>query len=236
MIIPVVLANLVSLAMLLPKIMVTGEVVGANLQAIFYRQGNVVTILGPFIFALITGYVLAREYSDRTINQLFTYPVSRMRILTAKFFVIFTLIVVTTLLSCASVIIVGVVKAFEGAASFDTLTSGMFMNLTVCLLAFGTIPLAAAVSMVAKNVIPTMVLGAFASFVTLILELGHGMKAILFPWATPYLLVREFGEGFAQTGANPYTGTAITILIITFIVSLLFCLIYYHKSEVHSGS
>lgn len=91
-------------------------------------------------------------------------------------------------------------------------------------------------NMVGKSVIPSMVLGTFASLVTLFLELGHGMGAILFPWTTPYLPVREFGEGFAENGPNPYTVMAITILSVLFIVSLAFCLVYYSKSEVHSGS
>lgn len=233
---PVILGNLVSLLVMLPKMTASGEAASANLQEIFYRQGNVFTILGPFMFALITGYIIAREYSDRTINQLFTYPVSRIRIFTAKLCVIFTMIFLISALSCMAVILSGTVKVLAGAASFQMLIDGIRMNLLSCLLSFGTIPLAAAVSMVGKSVIPSMVLGTFASLITLFLEIGHGMGTILFPWTTPYLPVREFGEGFAETGPNPYTATAITILSVLFLISLAFCLTYYRKSETHSGS
>lgn len=234
--IPALLGNFVSLIMLLPKLSMSGERISVDLQEIFYRQGNILTIFGPFVFALVTGYVLSREYSERTINQLFTYPVSRIRIFAAKMGVIFTVIAASSLLSCVSVVIVGTVKALNGDASFDLILNGIVMNLVACLFAFGTIPLAAAVSMVSKSVIPPMVLGAIASMITLVLEIGHGMKAVLFPWATPYYLVREFGQGFAETGPNPYIGTALMILSLTFLVSLVFCLWNYSKSEIHSGS
>ena len=230
------MGNLVSLMMLLPKMTASGEIASANLQEIFYRLGNVFTILGPFMFALITGYIISREYSDRTINQLFTYPVSRVRIFTAKLCVIFTMIFLTSALSCITAVLFGTVKVFTGAASFNMLINGIFMSLLSSLLSFGTIPLTAAVSMVGKSVIPPMVLGTFASLVTLFLEIGHGMGAILFPWTTPYLPVREFGEGFAEIAPNQYAATAITILSALFLISLVFCLIYYRKSEVHSGS
>jgi hypothetical protein len=233
---PAILANLVSLMMLLPKMTAAGEAAGVNLREMFYRQGNVLTILGPFLFALITGYILSREYSDRTINQLFTYPVSRERIFIAKLFVIFTMILLVSALSCVTVVSAGIVKVLAGTVSFDIFISGIWMNLLSCLLSFGTIPLAASVSMVGKSVIPPMVLGTLASLVTLVLEIGHGMKAILFPWTAPYLPVREFGEGFAETGPNPNAVIAIVILSVLFIISLVFCLIYYRRSEVHSGS
>lgn len=233
---PAIMGNLISLMILLPKMTTSGDVASANLQQMFYRLGNVFTILGPFIFALVTGYIISREYSDRTINQLFTYPISRVRILTAKLGVIFTMILLTSALSCVTAVLFGTLKVVTGSVSFNMLIYGISMSLLSGLLSFGTIPLAAAVSMVGKSVIPSMVLGSFASLVTLLLEIGHGMATILFPWTTPYLPVREFGEGFAETGPNPYTAIALTILVVIFLISLAFCLIYYHKSEVHSGS
>ncbi len=233
---PAIMGNLVSLMVMLPKMTMSGEVASANLQEIFYRQGNVLTILGPFMFALITGYIISREYSDRTINQLFTYPVSRNRIFAAKLCVIFTMIFLTSALSSFTVIFLGIFKVITGAASINMLIIGIRMNLLSSLLSFGTIPLAAAVSMVGKSVIPPMVLGTFASLVTLFLEIGHGMGSILFPWTTPYLPVREFGEGFSEIGPNPYTATAIVVLVVIFLISLAFCQIYYLRSEVHSGS
>jgi hypothetical protein len=148
--------------------------------------------------------------------------------------VIFTIIVITTMLSCAATVVIGAGRAMAGDGSMTLILQGLMMNLSVCLLSCGTVPLAAALAMTSKSVIPPMVLGTFASLVTLLLEIGHGMKAILFPWTTPYILVREFGEGFAETRANPYTGQALIALLVVFSVSLVYCLSYYSKAEIHS--
>ena len=215
---PAIMGNLVSLMMLLPKMTASGEVASANLQEIFYRLGNVFTILGPFIFALITGYIISREYSDRTINQLFTYPVSRAQIFTAKLCVIFTMIFLASALSSITAVLLGTVKVLTGAASFNMLINGIYMSLLSSLLSFGTIPLAAAVSMVGKSVIPPMVLGTFASLVTLVLEIGHGMKAVLFPQKSHARHGESFlcgilpcsqvtSSGFLRTGAYFFTAT-----------------------------
>ena len=231
-----VLGNLVSIFMLLPTLNMSGQNVAASLQEVFYRQGNLITIIGPFVFALIAGYIFSKEYSERTINQLFTYPVSRTKIFFAKLCVVFFLIIVTVLFSCIAAVIIGAAKASTDTTAVEMILRGITMNLSVCLLSFGTIPLAIAVSMISKSIIPPMVLGTFASLVTLLLEIGHGMKSILFPWTTPYILVREFGSGFSEMGPNPYTGIAFTSLAILFVCTLVFCIAYYSRAEIHSGS
>jgi bacitracin transport system permease protein len=238
-------ANILSLFALLPRVSPAGTPVGFDLLDMFYRQGMVLTILGPFMFALMTGYIISREYQERTINQLFSYPVSREKIFAAKLSVVFSLIVITTALSCVGVAVFGFIMTFIQQIGFDTVGfhigfntvwTGIRMNIMVCVLSFGTIPVAAALSMVGKSVIPTTVLGVFVTVATLIGEMGHGMRGILFPWLTPYWPVRELAQGLAQIGPNSYVTPAIIILALTFIVSLTFCIVYYSKSEVHSGS
>ncbi len=229
-------ANLVTLSAFLPRVTPDGTPAVIDLQDMFYRQGMTITILAPFMFALMTGYIVSREYQERTVNQLFSYPISRLRILFAKLAAVFALIIVTSALSCTSVTAAGIVMFFTQQIDFVTVWSGIRMNMLACLLAFGTIPVAAALSMVGKSVIPSTVLGVFATIVTLIGEMGHGMRGILFPWMMPYWPVRELAQGLAESGPNPYVVPGLAILATTFIVSLVFCIVYYEKSEIHSGS
>ncbi|MFC0392663.1 hypothetical protein [Paenibacillus mendelii] len=42
-------------------------------------------------------------------------------------------------------------------------------------------------------------------------------------------------QGLAVSGPNPYVAPGMTILAVAFIASLAFCIVYYEKSEVHSG-
>lgn len=238
-------SNILSLFTLLPRETPSGTPTGFDLLDMFYRQGMVLTILGPFMFALMTGYIISREYQERTINQLFSYPVSREKIFAAKLSVVFSLIVITTAISCIGVAVFGFIMTFihhigpdtvGHHIGFNTVWLGIKMNIMVCVLSFGTIPVAAALSMVGKSVIPTTVLGVFVTIATLMGEMGHGMRGILFPWLTPYWPVRDLAQNLAEMGPNPYVTPAIIILALTFIVSLAFCIVYYSKSEVHSGS
>ncbi|WP_312887373.1 ABC transporter permease [Paenibacillus rhizosphaerae] len=229
-------ANLVTLYAFLPRVTPEGTRAGIDLQDMFYRQGMVITILGPFMFALMTGYIISREYQERTINQLFSYPVSRTKILFAKLGAVVVLIFTTSLLSCIMVTATGVIMSFTKPVEMEVLWSGIRMNMLAGLLALGTIPVSAALSMIGTSVIPSTVLGAFATIVTLIGEMGHGMRNILFPWAMPYWPVRELAQGLAESGPNPYAVPGMTILAVTFMVSLVFCIVYYEKAEIHSGS
>ncbi len=232
-------ANLVSLLALLPKVSPAGAPVGINLQDMFYRQGQVITILGPALFALMTAYIIAREYQERTItiNQLFSYPVSRVGFLAGKLSAVFLLIAITTALSCVTVLVIGSMLFLKHQINVDVIWLGMRMNLMIVVLSFGTIPVAAALSMVGKSVIPMTVLGVFVTVITVIGEAGHGLSGILFPWLVPYWPVRQLAQGIAQNSSpNPYAPPALVILALTFFVSLIFCIVYYVRADVHSGS
>lgn len=229
-------ANLIALSAFLPRVTPEGVRAGIDLQDMFYRQGMVITILGPFMFALMTGYIISREYQERTINQLFSCPIPRVRMLLAKLAAVLVLIVITSALSCVTVTATALVMLFAQSVDAAVIWPGIRMNALACLLSFGTVPVAAALSMVGKSVIPSTVLGVFATVVTLIGEMGHGMRGILFPWLMPYWPVRELARGLAESGPNPYVASGIAILAATFIVSLVFCIVYYEKSEIHSGS
>ncbi|MFD1957088.1 ABC transporter permease [Paenibacillus thailandensis] len=170
-------ANLVTLSAFLPKITPDGTPAGIDLQDLFYRQGMTITILSPFLFALMVGYIITREYQERTINQLFSYPISRTRILFAKLATVFLLMVITSALSSISVISTGLIASFTQQIDPAIIWEGIRMNMLACLLSFGTIPVAASLSMVGKNVIPSAVLGGFATIV----KMGHAMDSILFP-------------------------------------------------------
>lgn len=225
---------LVCLIEFLPKVFLQGTNTVFDMQDIFYRQGMAVTILGPALFALMTGFIVAREYQERTINQLFTYPASRIRFLLAKLLVVFLLIVITVFLSF--VLVIGFTLLVEHHIDVTALWMGMKMNILICALSFGTIPVAAAISIIGKNIMPSSILAVIVSIIAVISEAGHGMHAILFPWVTPYWPVRDLAQGIAQMGPNPYAIPAMIILILTFVVSLTFCILYYNRADVHSGT
>ncbi|MDI4647732.1 ABC transporter permease [Cohnella hashimotonis] len=229
-------ANLVTWSGFLPRVTPDGASAGIDLQDMFYRQGMTMTILAPFMFALMIGYIVSREYQERTINQLFAYPIPRVNILLAKLTTALLLIFVTSALSSVSTLATALVASFAQPIDTAALGAGIRMNLLACMLSFGTVPLAAALSMVGKSVIPSTVLGALAALVTLIGEMGHGARGFLFPWLMPYWPVRELGQGLQEIDAAAYAVPGGIILAALFAISLVFCVVYYEKAEIHSGS
>ncbi|WJH33798.1 ABC transporter permease [Paenibacillus sp. CC-CFT747] len=230
-------SNLISLMELLPKTAPDGTPVGFDLQSLFYRQGMMLVMMAPSIFTLMTGYIVAREYQERTINQLFSYPVPRWLIVAAKLLVVLPLIFLTVLISCVFVFLFGGVHLFGHPEQAEAVWLGIRMNLLIGLLSFGTVPVAAALSFVGKSIIPAAVVGGMATIVTVIGEIGHGRGGILFPWLTPYWPVRHLAEGIANNvGPNPYGPAALGILLSVFVVSSAFCIVYTTKADVHSGS
>ncbi|WP_028778011.1 ABC transporter permease [Shimazuella kribbensis] len=227
-------ACLVSSMALLPKISSDGTPIDLDMQEMFYHQGMVLSVFGPALFALITGYVVAREYQERTINQLFSYPTSRTIFLIAKLLVVLSLIVITVALPF--VFAIGSTLLIRHTLDIPVLWLGMKMNIMICVLSFGAIPTAAALSMVGKSIMPNAVLGVIVSLFAGISEAKHSMSSILFPWLTPYWPVRDLAQDIAQSGPNPYVIPALTILILTFIISLIFCIVYYNRADVHSGT
>lgn len=222
-----------SMMALLPNVGPDG-MVPFDLQDLIYRQGMIVTILGPLLFSLMTGYIVAREYQERTINQLFSYPVSRVHFLVVKLLVVLLLIFITATLSL--MIVVGSTLLFKQHLDINAVWLGIKMNFMICVLSFGTIPVVAAISMVWKSVIPSAVLGGAISIIAVISAAGHSMKVILFPWLMPYWPVRDLAQGLAEMGPNPYVIPALVILLVTFVVSLSFCIFYYTRADVHSGT
>lgn len=230
-------SNLISFFAFLPRVMLNGEQAGLDIQDMFYRQGMMLVMMGPSIFGLMTGSIFAREYQERTINQLFIYPVSRAWIFAAKLAVVFTLIAISSILSCATVTVTTILHAISGSVDLDLLWSGVRMNVFVCLLSFGTVPVAAALSIAGKSIVPVTVVGIFATIVTVIGVIGHSRGAILFPWLAPYWPVRQLAQNIAYAGGtNPYAGAAMITLISLFLISLAFSLVYYTRADVHSGS
>lgn len=202
---------------------------------LYYRQGQILSlIVAPTLFSLVTAYVVAREYQEKTINQLFSYPVSRLRFLAAKLLVTILILSATTALSC--VLTAGfTLLVANHHIDKSVVWLGIRMNVGALLLSLGVVPVPAAVSMVGKSIIPAAVLGVVVVVVNAVLWKND--SGILFPWLAPYWPVQQLFQGTTgHSGQNPYATPALAILALTFIVSLTFCFVYYARADVHSGS
>ncbi len=97
---------------------------------------NNATIFMPVIFTLIGGYLINREYTDDTLKNVLTVPISFPKLLTGKLAAIGLLSVVLGIYSFIITIIVGICAGLPGM-SISVLISGLLYmaGISVCIYA-----------------------------------------------------------------------------------------------------
>lgn len=95
---------------------------------------NNATIFMPVIFTLIGGYLINREYTDDTLKNVLTVPVSFPKLLAGKLAAIGLLSVVLGIYSFIVTMIVGICAGLPGA-NISVLISGLFYmaGISVCI-------------------------------------------------------------------------------------------------------
>jgi len=91
----------------------------ANISWDFYLSETLKSFTGILTvgFAFTTCWVFGREYTDKTINDLLVKPISKLRIASSKFIVIFLWNTLLTVLMFSVVVLVGVYVGLTGSAT-----------------------------------------------------------------------------------------------------------------------
>ncbi|MGP4039114.1 ABC transporter permease [Gracilibacillus sp. D59] len=183
-------------------------------------------LIGAPLFALFAGFIIAQEYQQNTINQLFTYPRSRQQILIGKFIVIFILIFATIFLSFLFTLLFGMFKV-DQTLSFSVLGEYLVLNLLIVFLHFALTPIIVMLSIVFKNYVVSIAIGIIAGFSCGLLAttpLGS-----FYPWSAPLLITYDLLELMNVDILPVYLTLAVCL-----IVPLYICFSLYKKSDIHS--
>lgn len=65
----------------------------------FMNYLTIFAVIGAALFSIIAGYIIAREYQNKTINNLLTYPYSRLQFISGKIIVAVSLVLATCLIA-----------------------------------------------------------------------------------------------------------------------------------------
>lgn len=118
------------------------------------------------IFSLIVGHVFTREFTDKTANILYTYPISRIKIFAGKFATVGILILFTYLiqflLSYLSVYIV-----FGLFPSTEYISNDIKVNVYSALLQLIVIPIPMFIAHITKNIIFPIIYGTLGGVIGL---------------------------------------------------------------------
>lgn len=188
------------------------------------QMALVLGLIGP---SLVTVWVFGREYSDRTIKDLLSLPVSRDSIVIAKFVVSFAwscflmaLLLVTSLLAG---FITGL-GGWEATTSAKSISEFCISSLLTILL-FPVISLATSVS---KGYLLPMGIAILLLMSTQFLFMGMPSLTPYFPWAIPGLFSGVAGILAPKPGA-----LSLAILIATSLAGIIGTIYWWRYADHH---
>jgi hypothetical protein len=183
-------------------------------------------LMCPTLFSLLIGYMFAREFQERTVNNLLTGPKSRYQVLVAKFIITIPVMMAVLLFS---ILLTWASGYFIPHDPMTLPIMGEALSKYGLLLAlqFALAPISAVVAILGRSYIPAMGLGIFAVISEMIIM--QSKYIMYYPWSVPLNLILNMSPDLnvASVGA--------TTMLITFILPLVFLFFYFRKSDVHSG-
>ena len=189
--------------------------------------------VAQIVFAAFTAFLVTREYQERTVNSLFTYPFRRVQVYYAKLLVLLTLCVSFFLVAYVTVMINAAAIA-PAEITLPLLAEHFKIYLAMSLMHFALVPVAYMVSLIGKTFFSSALIGVVVVILT-----GYVMPSdqamMWFPWTAPLLLVVWMTGDMVNMGVD-HPEFAIYSLITVFLVPFFFNMIYLARSDVHSGS
>lgn len=173
-------------------------------------------IAALIVYGIITAYIFGNEYESKTINVLFTYPVSRIRILFSKLLCILTIITISMMFTFILSIMSGLVLEHEKLTS-DIFLYYLWSFIKVIIYQFMLVPITAAISIIYKNILTPIIFCIGASFGNLIIVNTH--IAAFYPWSAPVLLSPHENAGRTFTPDFMCFVSLIVIFVIGLFIS-----------------
>ncbi|QHW31253.1 ABC transporter permease subunit [Paenibacillus rhizovicinus] len=185
-------------------------------------------LMCPALFSLLIGYMFAREFQERTVNNMLTGPHSRLSVLAAKF--IITLPVLLAVMLLSFLLVLGSGFVFHGASESFTMSllfdqAGKFGLLL--LLEYALAPISAAVALLWRSYIPAMGLGIFA--VISEMTIMQSKYIMYYPWSAILNLTTDLSPDHNSASIG-YATLAIACVVPLFLIAA-----YFRRADVHSG-
>lgn len=193
---------------------------------------NNMTIFFPMILALIGGYMISREYTDDTLKNILTVPVSFPRLMAGKLTTLSIIALLLGLYDALVTLLIGLICCRE--------------NLTLPIVLSGSIQMTAMALFTCIGIFPLIALcgrrqgafrgGAVAAFLLgyLAIFLKNPVLRNLYPLSAGLSIVRFGGEGFVSDTAGSYASTqdaSIGICVILAMIVLTGIIIHIPRKE-----
>jgi bacitracin transport system permease protein len=183
-----------------------------------------ILLISPPLNGVITAYLYSREYTEDTLKNLLTIPVSRVGLLLSKWVLLFFWIMLLTLETWVLALLFGTLGQFTGlseAMVSQTLSQFAMAGMLSFLL---TTPIVL-ITLVFKNFVPSIIVTIAITLVNVMLATSEHRG--LFPWVAAL----DIANGTLDPKYPPevsYIGIAVTCLL-GWIASIA----YFNKADVH---
>ncbi|WP_152658001.1 ABC transporter permease [Oceanobacillus sp. CFH 90083] len=183
-----------------------------------------VLIIGVPLYGVVTTYLFNREYTENTLKNLLTIPVSRLSFIISKALMLFMWIMMLSIIAWGLTLFLGLLTQFDGLNSSLLLDSLKQFSTGGILLFILSSPIIL-VTLVMKNYVPTII---FTVVITLInVMAGNSEHRGLFPWAAA-------GDISNHTLPPTYPPEYSYIIIAaTALIGFITMIVYFKKADIH---
>jgi bacitracin transport system permease protein len=183
-----------------------------------------VLILGVPLYGIVTSYLFNREYTENTLKNLLTIPVSRINLILSKMLLLFIWIMMLTIITWSLTLVLGMIAQFDGVSIMLLLTSFKQFCIGGILLFVLSSPMIF-ITVLMKNYVPTIILAVVIMLVNVMIAFSDHQA--LFPWSA----VLNIASGtFPPT--YPPEFSYIGIIAISFI-GFISLIVYFKKVDIH---
>lgn len=180
-------------------------------------------LIATMMFGLIATYIFNREYQEGTYGNMLTIPTGRTEVIISKMIILFGWIFFLILFNFGLSIFLNYMGLFI-KFSKEIIINYLKVYLLTGVLHFALMPVTIFITLIFKNYIPSIGFSVFVTISSLILtdtKFGE-----LFPWSLTYLLATSQEEFYYPISYS------IASIVLTFIISLTACIVYFNKLDV----
>lgn len=194
-------------------------------NSMFLILSQAIGIGGIMVFGFVASWLFGREYSDGTAKDLLALPVSRLKILNAKFVVYFF----WSFTIAISNLVIGAIIGFaldlpQADSTLLLINLDIYLKTTLLTILIGT-PIAFFALSGKGYLAPLGFVALTLVFAQVIAATGHGNY---FPWSIPGIFSGAAGELKAQLNTVSYI-----VLISTSVVGYLATLAWWRYADQH---
>lgn len=184
----------------------------------------IMLLIGAMLYGVITSYLFNREYTEDTLKNLLTIPVSRTGIIISKLVLLLFWILALTVFAWILTIVLGFIGQFEGLNAGLLIESlkkyiigGSFLFLLSTPVIF--------VTLIFKNYVPTIVFTIIITMINVLIVQSE--YSALYPWSAVFVIAHD--SFFTE---YPPVYSYISILA-TSAMGFIATVIFFRKTDIH---